>query len=270
MAALVDALPDVGTTLVRSTRLTYLKDTYLFQATAKVLFWGSGDRGTFLVLDETIFYPKGGGQPSDLGRIVFGDGRECSVTYVEFRPEDATVRHHVTGIEIGDDRIGSDVTLFVDIDRRIANAKAHTAGHLLAELVNSLTPELVGKIGFHDPAEGCYVKFQGVLVSRSPAELQEALNAKLAESLLLRAGVEHWEEGGATPGAEGDGAVAQLPQTHAVPVGKTCRFVQIAGFPPSPCGGTHIRSMSEVAGITCTKVGIVKKENVTKIAYTVQ
>jgi Ser-tRNA(Ala) deacylase AlaX len=181
------------------------------------------------------------------------------------------VRHYVAGLDVGDDCIGNDVTLLVDIDRRIANAKAHTAGHMLADLVTSLAPELVGKIGCHDPAEGCYVKFQGLLASHSPMELQEALNAKLVASLQLQADVQHWEEGSSPPVAEGgDGAGAQLPQGHSAPAGKACRFVQIAGFPPSPCGGTHIKSLAEVATIVCTKVGVVKKENVTKIAYAVQ
>jgi alanyl-tRNA synthetase len=269
MAAMVDAVPDGSVLLAQPTGLAYLKDTYIFESVAKVLSWGTGDRGSFLVLSETIFYPKGGGQPSDLGRIVFSDVCECNVTYVEFRPEDATVRHFVTGLDLGDGHVGCDVTLFVDIERRIANAKAHTAGHLLAELVNSLTPELVGKIGFHDPAEGCYVKFQGLLASRSPAELQEALNSKLEEALLQQGTVQHWEEGGSAP-AQGGEEVAPLPEGHAVPAGKACRFVQIAGFAASPCGGTHIRSLAEIFGIKCTKVGIVKKENVTKIAYSVQ
>lgn len=51
------------------TSLIYLQDTYLYEYTTSLSHVGSDSRGSYIVCDETIFYPKGGGQPCDIGVI---------------------------------------------------------------------------------------------------------------------------------------------------------------------------------------------------------
>ena len=241
------------------TKLTYLEDTYLFELTTVFTGQGIGTKGQFLTFSETILYPKGGGQPSDFGRVQLGDDVSFDITYVEYDGASGVARHFIKGVDgvIAnlEEIVGSPATLHVDSQRRLANARAHTAGHLLADVVSSLAPELQGKLGNHDPIEGCYVKFHGLLTSVPAAEFPSLVNAKLAEILLVPRGVDSRL---ATDGAEGSG-----------PEGKARRLVQIEGFEPSPCGGTHIRSLAEISSLICTKAAIVKKENVTKISYTV-
>ena len=55
------------------TKLLYLEDTYCFEGEGKFLGWGEDQKGKFLVFDQTIFYPQGGGQPSDTGTIKFSN-----------------------------------------------------------------------------------------------------------------------------------------------------------------------------------------------------
>lgn len=45
----------------------YLNDTYLFQSSGIIMGHGSDEKGKYVLLNETIFYPQGGGQPSDQG-----------------------------------------------------------------------------------------------------------------------------------------------------------------------------------------------------------
>ena len=54
------------------TNLLYLNDTYLFKTCAKFIAIKESDKGTAVVLDQTIFYPQGGGQPADTGIILSG------------------------------------------------------------------------------------------------------------------------------------------------------------------------------------------------------
>lgn len=59
----------------------------------------------------------------------------------------------------------------------------------------------------------------------------------------------------------------KLPDGYKLPEGKPCRVVQIEGFEASPCGGTHVKSLGEFDEIIVTKIGLIKKENVTKVSY---
>ena len=255
---------------ITKTKLSYLKDTNLVSSVATIIASGQGLRGTYFILNETIFYPKGGGQPCDLGTLVFADKVQYPVTYVEFQGATGCVHHYISLPDneteyIVNQRVGSSVELYVDAKRRLANARAHTGGHLLSDVVCSLASELTGKIGSHDPSEGCYVKFQGILNSCTPVELLESVNARLEQVLGgdTARSVAHWEEEQQQREAgEGEGT--------PLAAGKTCRFVQIEGFSPSPCGGTHVQSLGDLVGLHCTKVGIIKKEGVTKVSYAVQ
>ena len=60
-----------------NTVLEYLDNTYLYQSTAKVVRVGEAEKGKYFVLDKTIFYPQGGGQPSDTGYVeASGENRQ--------------------------------------------------------------------------------------------------------------------------------------------------------------------------------------------------
>ena len=54
-----------------ATHLLYLADTYFSTTNATVVGWTESERGRALILDQTVFYPQGGGQPADHGTIVF-------------------------------------------------------------------------------------------------------------------------------------------------------------------------------------------------------
>lgn len=149
----------------------------------------------------------------------------------------------------------------IDSNRRHTNAKAHTAGHLIDALLSEIVPELIGKIGSHDVNEGCYVKFQGLLESIAADTLLETLNQKLNSSISGNKAV------GKKIVDSSELSTLKLPDGYTLPIGKPCRVVQIDGFDPSPCGGTHIKSLSEFNEIVITKIGLIKKENVTKVSY---
>jgi Ser-tRNA(Ala) deacylase AlaX len=55
------------------TKLNYLEDTYLFESEATFVEIRENEKGKAIILDETIFYPQGGGQPADRGEITSGD-----------------------------------------------------------------------------------------------------------------------------------------------------------------------------------------------------
>ena len=95
---------------------------------------------------ETLFHPQGGGQKADRGTI---GGR--AVTHVA-HADGGEVNHYLDstdGLSVGDA-----VEIAVDAEWRQLNARWHTAGHLIAAVVEKLFPTLQGVAGHHWPGEG--------------------------------------------------------------------------------------------------------------------
>ncbi|MHA2334924.1 MAG: alanine--tRNA ligase-related protein [Candidatus Hodarchaeales archaeon] len=138
----------------------YLEDSYLKECDAVVQ---SVKDEKFVVLDQTIFYPRGGGQPSDTGKIVLPDGPESSVPVAEFPVVfvgkfEGKISHEIdtsgqeTGpierrivqwsieakASIGNRKLapGDSVRCVLDWDRRYKLMRMHTAAHVLAATMN--------------------------------------------------------------------------------------------------------------------------------------
>src|SRR6266576_3728188 len=83
------------------TALTYFDDSYQFSNLAKILFCGADENGSYLTVDQTIFYPQGGGQPFDIGTIDVS-GQTFPIHAVKWAGEEIgkesgkEVRHYTT------------------------------------------------------------------------------------------------------------------------------------------------------------------------------
>ena len=112
------------------THLLYLDDTYLFKSTATVLEIKTLEDGrTAVILNQTIFYPQGGGQPCDTGIISTGVKHVFIATDV--RLDASGIVNHIGRFEHAIFTPGQQVGLEIDQAQRILHAKLHSAGHLL-------------------------------------------------------------------------------------------------------------------------------------------
>ncbi|MCF7799094.1 alanyl-tRNA editing protein, partial [Candidatus Woesearchaeota archaeon] len=113
------------------TELLYLKDCYLKETTAKVTNISVHD-GTILVeLDQTIFYPTGGGQPHDEGTLQLA-ADETNVFVVSSVYKFKEKVFHVVdkpGLKVGDE-----VLCKIDWERRYTHMRMHTAAHIISDL----------------------------------------------------------------------------------------------------------------------------------------
>ena len=122
--------------MTSKTELVYFDDTYLNSVDAKVVSVApQGEDGTFaVVLDRTVAYPAGGGQPSDGGRIVAADGG-ATFLVSEVKSADGSVLHLGAFEDAGAGAeslpVGVDVVVSIDPERRLLHARIHSAGHLL-------------------------------------------------------------------------------------------------------------------------------------------
>jgi len=204
-----------------------------FAAKATVLKLTSNGTGGTIVVDRTIFCVQGGGQPADHGTIAGVD-----VTHVE-APKDADFILH-TVASLDGLTVGAEVDLRIDIRRRQLNSRLHTAGHLVAALVEEILPGAKACGGHHWPGEGrVEFVFEGVLSD----QFERIVAAAVINAIHL------------------DHSVKKIMSHEGV------RYVQIADHPALRCGGTHCSSLKEIGSITLR--GIKQKKDRLRIGYDV-
>lgn len=209
-------------------------DAYLKECDATVVTLDEGA----VVLDRTIFYPMGGGQPGDSGKMEWVGG---SATVVDTRHgTDGSIRHLLAD----DDQppeAGTPVHLHLDWDRRYRHMRMHTALHLLGSVLQ------FGVTGGNIGAEKSRLDFD----MEDPVD-KEAVNDAIRALVDRNAPVEcRW-----ISDAELD-AQPELVRTMSVkpPRGAgQIRLLEIAGIDLQPCGGTHLNSTGEVGAVRVSKV----------------
>ncbi|CAJ1446959.1 unnamed protein product [Effrenium voratum] len=120
----------------QTTRALYMEGTYVFQCSACVLdmhfFEETGKLG--VELDQTVFHPQGGGQPSDRGQLCADGLPNLAVTFVtKDKAKEGVIRHDCEGDVQAWLRKGAGMTVTCQVDEstRRSNARLHSAGHLL-------------------------------------------------------------------------------------------------------------------------------------------
>lgn len=252
---ITDPTQPLITTMTVATKLKYLTDTYVDEDESLLLHYGQDDRGTYLVLNQTIFYPQGGGQPSDVGSIQCGEER-FDVNFVGFR--DGQVLHYIYAVLPNlDEYLGKTCVLRLDKARRIKHARLHTAGHLIAGIIDAQRGSMRAMKGFHFE-EGPYVEFAGEPGDGADsllADLQAKVDRLIADAPQV---------------SQAQVSLEELQQRCWIvppnlPSDKPLRTITIHSLDPVPCGGTHVGSLSEVGSVNVVKMKT--RKGVTKISY---
>lgn len=112
-----------------TSELLHRKDAYARMAEAEVL--AQTDQGG-IILDRTLFYATGGGQPGDSGKLLWAEG-QCSIATTTKGEDGAVVLVPAEGSALPP--VGATVTQVLDWDRRYGHMRVHTALHLLSVVV---------------------------------------------------------------------------------------------------------------------------------------
>ncbi|MFP4001305.1 MAG: alanyl-tRNA editing protein [Thermoplasmata archaeon] len=216
------------------TELLYMKDiesNYIkgFQAVVD----RSGD--DFVVLDRSAFYPKGGGQPSDTGRLSW-DAGVAEVVNVEKKGD---VIHRLEG-DVPEE--GTVVSGEIDWKRRYSLMKLHTAQHLFSAAVYEIfEASTVGNQIYDDYSR---VDFEPLDISEGDLErIEEEVNGVIDEGIPISIYEEKREV--LEERLEGDRVdLDLLPESIDV-----LRVVDIDGYDICPCAGTHVRNTEEIQGV---------------------
>src|SRR6266511_876021 len=171
-------------------------DAYRRSVAARVASVEAGD-ATLLVLDRTVFYPGGGGQPSDRGLVLrAADGRSWTVRSA--RKVDGEIVHELEPDGGDPPKVGDAVRVDLDWARRLALMRTHTALHALCGVVWRDHGALVTG-GNMEPGSGRmdfeFERMSGDLVD----SIEAAVNAELAAAQDVRVAVLPREEAFAIP-----------------------------------------------------------------------
>ncbi|MDH3339177.1 MAG: alanyl-tRNA editing protein [Gammaproteobacteria bacterium] len=217
------------------------QDSYLQGCDATV----TGAVDGAVIVDRTVFYPLGGGQPGDTGTISWRSGRAA---IIDTRyGDDGTIRHVLEECEAGP-AVGEMVHLALNWDRRYRHMRMHTAMHLLGSVLK------YGVTGGNISAEKSRLDFD-MEDSVDKEAVTAALAALVAENHAVSCRWISDDELDAQP---------DLVRTMSVqpPRGKgSIRLLEIEGVDLQPCGGTHLRSTAEVGKIRIGKVEKKGKRN---------
>jgi len=228
------------------TQLLFRDDAYLAQAEATVE--AVTERGA-IVLDRTVFYATGGGQPGDSGSLTLADGRSVVIGIAIYDPEDKSRILHVPVEGQPLPAPGDVVTLALDWDRRLKRMRIHTALHLLSVVL--AYPVTGGSIGDGDGRLDFDIPEGGL----DKVEIAEKLNALIAREADVTMRWITDDELDANPG---------LVKTMSVkpPRGSgRVRLVAIGDIDLQPCGGTHVRNTAEIGLVAVTDIEKKGKQN---------
>lgn len=225
------------------TKLIYLENQNLYQGTAKVVEIKQLENQLGLILDQTIFYVQGGGQPGDKGNITSASGN-FGVIKTIFDEQGQAL--HLGNFDSGNFEVGDQIDLQIDVASRQLNSKIHSAGHLIDLAVKNCGLNWLPGKGFHYP-EGSYVEYQindhNLDLDQVKNKIQVEFDKFVAQNIPVEISFDQ----------------SRLYKDQPL------RKMSFNGVGELPCGGTHVKSTQELAGFEIAK--IKQKGETVKISY---
>ena len=226
------------------TDLLFLQDAYLKKTTSTV----TAVNGDLVMLDRTLFYPSGGGQPHDLGTIA---STEAKHNVIDVFKNEGSVWHKVDGTDMKE---GQTVTSELDWERRHRLMRTHTALHILCGVIwneygvfvtgGNMEPLLARMDFAFDPLPNNFAEHITNIVNTEikasrPIEISYLRRPEaLADDHLIRT------------------KVNLIPDSVT-----TIRVVDIVGLDKQADGGTHVANTLDVGRFEITKTESKGKGN---------
>ena len=210
---------------MQPTKKLYFSDSSLLEFSATVALVKPSTRGDCVVLDQTAFYPTGGGQPNDTGTL--GDAKVVDV----FEDEAGIVYHVVE--QAGLLTPGQGVNGIIDRARRLDHLQQHSGQHILSQAFVQVCGAETRSFHLGAQASAIDVELQSVNDELLRAA-EDLANAIVFDDRPMRVHMVKEEE------------AARLPLRKESAVRGTIRVIEIENFDWSPCGGTHAARTGQI------------------------
>lgn len=234
------------------THLIYLEDSYQQEMDAHILEAVPDGEGKYkLILDQTVFYAMGGGQPTDQGNLT-SDTWSGEVYQVMIK--DGELWHYVQSLSAPE--VGSTVHGIINWDRRYKNMRYHSGGHivdfalfLLGHSPKALSPQKA------DHGKKPYIVYEGTLQEDIKQKLQEKVDELISKDLKFSCEFQPYED-------LQKEAIYLQPN---LPTNKPLRTLRLETVGAVADGGTQVHSTGEVGKVIVE--GIISEGNTTIINY---
>jgi alanyl-tRNA synthetase len=231
------------------TKRIYYDDPYQFEFEAKVI----GIEGNKIILDSTAFYPEGGGQPYDQGVITWNGG---NAKIVNVQKVGNVILHEVEGDK---PPLGEIIHGFIDVERRLALMRSHTATHILVAALMKVLGKHIWQAGAQ---KDVYKNRLDVTHHKQLSDVEIEKVEEIANTYVLKnVDVKVYE----MPRAEAERKYGVRIYQGGVVPGRNVRIVEIEGINVQACGGLHVKRTGEVGLIKilkCNKIqdGVLRLE----------
>lgn len=208
------------------TKKLYYDNSYLTEFEATVIKCEPYKEGYAVVLDETAFYPEGGGQPADEGML-----NETAVKYVFIKDE--TIYHVVDKpFEIGSKAEGK-----INFERRFDFMQQHSGEHIVSGIIH----EKYGynNVGFHLSDEYMTADLDGELTEEQIKEIEQLANEAVFQNIPVQAALFEHE------------AIKERDYRSKIEIVGKVRLVEIGKYDVCACCGTHVNRSGEIGIIKC-------------------
>ena len=203
------------------TKKLYYVDSHISRFSATVLSCTETAKGFAVILDQTAFYPEGGGQAADtgmLGNARVLDTREQEENLIHFCDQPLTVGETVEGV--------------IDYAPRFDRMQQHSGEHIVSGLIHKRYG--YHNTGFHMGSEVTTIDFDGVIPSEDLPVLEAQANAAIWQNLPIKCWVPSPEEL--------EAVTYRTKRALPWPV----RIVEVPGCDTCACCGTHVASTGEI------------------------
>jgi len=226
------------------TEKVFYQDSYRKTLTSEVV--EVLDNG--VILEATLFYPQGGGQPGDRGTLTIG-GRAYSVADTRYADDRHNIVHYLEDEDLSAIHPGDSVDMEIDWLRRHRLMRMHTSMHLVCSLISAQATG--GAVG--ETESRLDFDLQGQSVDRE--QLTADLNRLVERALPVTVGSITDAELDRNPELVRTMSV-QPPRGHG-----SVRTISIEDTDYQPCGGTHVRNTSEIGELLVTGLKNKGKQN---------
>lgn len=212
------------------TRRFYYEDVYRQEFEAEVLECRpGGKKGYWVLLDQSAFYPEGGGQPCDLGTLN-------GISVLDVQEREGELLHFLEEPL----PIGSRVKGKIDWERRFDLMQQHSGEHMVSGLVHAAFG--YDNVGFHMGSDVITIDFSGMLDWQQLRELEMKVNREIWKDLPVKI----WYPS--------DKKLAEIPYRSKKELKDRVRIVEYPGVDICACCGTHVTHTGEIGMIKILSV----------------
>lgn len=203
------------------TRKLFYEDSHIKEFEAKVIDCIKDNDAYQIILDQTAFFPEGGGQTSDTGRIL-------DIEVYDVREKDDVIYHYTKEPLI----VGQSVVGVIDYKERFSKMQQHTGEHIISGLVNRYFG--YDNVGFHLGKEKVTMDFNGDLTSEDLRKIELEANEVVARNLKIEVLYPSKEE------------LKNIQYRSKIEIEGQIRIVEIPGIDCCACCAPHVKYTGEI------------------------